>query len=155
MRGIDINMFLLFDPLSPNVQVSINVRLSINVWSSTQIQPYPHARSSPHVRLSPYIWLFPHVWSSPHIQSSPYIWWMQIRVPNPTIQPSLITPGNLTKEPIQGIRPRNLPKDPVLWFGQMSRKVRSLFFLDLEFLLKPLFLILKLTKNVFFLALYG
>ena len=53
---------------------------------------------------------------------------MQIRLPNPTIQPSLITPRTLTKEPILGIRPRNLPKNPVLRFGQMSRKVRSLFF---------------------------
>ena len=124
--------------LSPHVRSSSLVQLSPHLQSSPHIWSSPHIQSSPHIRLSLHVWssphiqLSPHVQMSPHIQYSPYIWWMQIRLPNPTIQPSLITPRTLTKEPFQGIRPRNLSKDPVLRFGQISREVRSLF---LKFLL--------------------
>ena len=89
MRGIDVKMFLLFDPVSPHL------------WSS------PHIWSSPYVQLSP------------HVQSSPHIW-LSHHLPNPIMQPSLITPRTLTKEFVQGNCPRNLSENPVLIFGQME-----------------------------------
>ena len=70
----------------------------------------------------------------------------------PTIQPSLINPKTLTKEPIQGIRPRNLPKDSILRFGPMSKRVKSLFYL---FFVKTIDLTPKTDQKGSFLALNG
>ena len=104
---------------SPHFQTSFHIQscnhicLSPQIWSSPHIQLSPHIWSSPHqahkfvltlvsqsqmctVASWPMIMismtLIPnHPLTSPHIQSSPYIWWMQIRLPNPTMQPSWIT----------------------------------------------------------------
>ena len=124
---------------SPHFQTSFHIQSCNHICLSLQIWSYPHIWSSPHqahkfvltlvsqsqmctVASWPMIMismtLIPnHPLTSPHIQSSPYIWWMQIRLPNPTMQPSLITPRTLT---IQGIHPRNLSNEPVLRFGQME-----------------------------------
>ena len=142
------------------LRMSPHVQLSPHVWLA------PNARSSPHVQLSPLrsnrpltsdcclmsncplMSDFPLMFNCPLISnctltSSPYVWWMQIRLPNPTMQPSLITPRTLPKEPIQGTCPRNSSeehvKDSVQRFGQMeyfflkSSTVRSLFFLYFVF----------------------
>ena len=129
---------------------------------------HPHIRYSPHVQSSPHIRSSTHVWLSHHNRLSPLLMSDHPLTYNQLLtsvgcklctQPNHSTiidySKDLSEEPIQGIHQRNLSKDPVLIFGQMSRKNRSLFSLDLKFLLKPLILTLKLTKNVHFLALNG